>query len=73
MDARQQEVLSLEELATFLKVPKSTVYALLKQRRIPRQKVGRYWRFWKKAFERWLEDPPPLAFADSGNEAGIHH
>ena len=73
MKAQQQEVLSVDELATFLRVAKSTVYALVKQRRIPSQKVGRYWRFRKQAIERWLENQRPLSFDDSAEEAEIQH
>jgi excisionase family DNA binding protein len=59
MNAQQQEVLSVEGLADVLRVPKSTVYALLKQRRIPSQKDGRHWRFRKQSIEKWLDDQPP--------------
>jgi excisionase family DNA binding protein len=73
MKAQQQEVLSVDELATFLRVPKSTIYALVKQRRIPSQKVGRYWRFRKESIERWLENQPRSTFDNSGGNEGFPH
>ena len=51
------EVLTIGELAVYLKVAKSTLYKLSQEGRIPAQKVGRHWRFRKDAIDRWLEDP----------------
>lgn len=51
------EVLTIEELAVYLKIAKSTLYKLSQEGRIPAQKVGRHWRFRKDAIDRWLEDP----------------
>lgn len=51
------EVLTIEELAAYLKIAKSTLYKLSQEGRIPAQKVGRHWRFHKNAIDRWLEDP----------------
>lgn len=49
------QVLTLEELATYLKIPKSTLYKLVQEGRIPGQKLGKQWRFAKKAIDQWLE------------------
>lgn len=49
------QVLTLEELATYLKIPKSTLYKLVQEGRIPGQKLGKQWRFAKRAIDQWLE------------------
>jgi excisionase family DNA binding protein len=49
-------VLNIEELAAYLKIPKSTLYKIVREGRIPSQKVGRHWRFRKGAIDRWLEE-----------------
>lgn len=49
------EVLTIDELAGYLKVAKSTLYKLAQEGRLPAQKVGRHWRFHKGAIDRWLE------------------
>jgi len=49
------DVLTIEELAIYLKIPKSTLYKLAREGKIPSQKIGRCWRFWKGAIRRWLE------------------
>ena len=53
--AIEEEVLTLDELSKYLKIPKSTVYKLCQEGRIPAQKVGRHWRFRKQAIDQWLE------------------
>jgi excisionase family DNA binding protein len=55
MDADDPPILTIDELAGYLKVPKSTVYKLAQEGRIPGQKVGRHWRFRRDAIDRWLE------------------
>lgn len=48
------QVMTLEELATYLKLPKSTIYKLVQEGRIPGQKLGKQWRFGKQAIDQWL-------------------
>lgn len=54
MDRAKQKVMTVEELAEYLRIPKSSVYKLAQEDRIPCQKVGRHWRFHLGAIERWL-------------------
>jgi excisionase family DNA binding protein len=56
MDNEPSDVLTIEELSSYLKISKSTLYKLVREGKIPCQKVGRHWRFRKKAIDRWLED-----------------
>ena len=54
MNIADDNVLTVDELATYLKIPKSTVYKLAQERKLPGQKVGRHWRFSKIVIDRWL-------------------
>lgn len=56
MDEKPGDVLTIEELAAYLKIPKSTLYKLVREGNIPSQKVGRHWRFRKAGIDRWLEE-----------------
>ena len=56
MNERPGDVLTIEELSAYLKIPKSTLYKLVREGKIPCQKIGRHWRFRKEAIDRWLED-----------------
>jgi excisionase family DNA binding protein len=56
------KVLTLEEVAEYLHVHPSSVYRLLKNRRIPAFRMGSDWRFNQESIEQWvkkLEDGQP--------------
>lgn len=48
------ELMTLEEIASYLRVTKKTIHRLLERRGIPATKVGRQWRFNKASIEVWL-------------------
>jgi len=56
MDERKDQILTIDELSSYLKISKSTLYKLAREGKVPRQKVGRHWRFRKEAIDRWLEE-----------------
>lgn len=49
------EIMTIGETAAYLRISKSSLYKLAQEGRIPRQKVGRHWRFRREAIDRWLE------------------
>lgn len=51
------QVLTVDELAIYLKVSRSTLYKLLAEGKVPGQRVGRHWRFSKAVIDRWLAEP----------------
>jgi len=51
-----RDVLTVVDLATYVKVPKSTVYKLAQEGKVPAQKVEKHWRFHKPAIDQWLAD-----------------
>jgi len=48
------ELMTLKELALYLRFTKKTIYGLLKQGNISGIKIGRKWRFEKDAIDHWL-------------------
>jgi excisionase family DNA binding protein len=54
MEVQQDEVLTIEELAAYLKVSKSTLYKLVQEGKLPGQKVGKHWRFLRSTIDDWL-------------------
>ena len=56
MDNVTRDVLTIEELSVYLNVPKSTLYKLVREGKIPAQKIGRHWRFRKEAIDHWLSE-----------------
>lgn len=51
-------VLTIEDLAVYLKLSKSTLYKLCQEGKVPGQKVGRHWRFHRDAVDAWLKTQP---------------
>lgn len=51
-------VLTIEELAEYLKISKSTLYKLAQEGALPGQKIGRHWRFHRDAVDEWLRIEP---------------
>lgn len=50
-------MMTIDDLAAYLQIAKSTLYKLAQEGKVPGQKVGRHWRFSKDAIDRWLEAP----------------
>jgi len=48
------ELLTLDEVCTWLKVPRSWVYRQTREGTIPFVKLGKYLRFFKPQLEKWL-------------------
>lgn len=54
MPGKLNTVMTVEEVAEYLRIPRSSIYTLAQEGRIPCQKVGRQWRFHRIAIDRWL-------------------
>jgi len=54
-----EEVMTLEEVAEYLKIAKPTLYRLLEEGKIPAFKVGNQWRFTKELINQWLWNQIP--------------
>ena len=65
MAIKTNEILTIEELAVYLKIPKSTLYKLVREGKIPSQKVGRHWRFSKRSIDQWFENSPNEALTQT--------
>ena len=48
------ELMTLGEVANYLRVTKKTIYRLLDRNGVPATKVGRQWRFDKASIDAWL-------------------
>lgn len=51
---RRPTIMTLEEVAKYLRVHKSTVYRMAREGTIPATKVANQWRFKKERIDRWL-------------------
>jgi len=51
----QDEVLTLQEVAGFLKIAERTAYMMVQRGDLPGFKVGGQWRFKRKDIDAWME------------------
>lgn len=50
-----EEIMTLKEVAEYLKLAEKTAYRLAAEGKIPGFKVGGSWRFRKDAIENWID------------------
>jgi excisionase family DNA binding protein len=53
------EVLTLEEAASYLRVPIDAVLHMIDSEGLPARRFGADWRFYKVALQAWLGEPHP--------------
>ena len=58
------DILTLEEVASYLRLTPQTIYKWAQEKRIPGAKLGKEWRFRKSIIDRWLDDQ--ILHEDSG-------
>ena len=61
------EILTLEEVAHYLRLKPQTIYKWAQERRIPAVKLGKEWRFRKSVLDRWLDEQM------LGEDSGFSH
>lgn len=66
MSDKPRDVLTLNEVAEYLRIPRSTAYKLAQEGKIPGQKVGRHWRFHRTVVDQWLGIRDESGQKDSG-------
>lgn len=63
----EHEILTLEEVAHYLRLKPQTIYKWAQEKRIPAVKLGKEWRFRRSILDRWLDDQL------LGGESGFGH
>ena len=60
------EILTIEEVATYLKAGRRTVYRLAASGKLPAFKLGGTWRFRRGDLDQWIASRIGKATADEG-------
>jgi len=53
MDQKESEVLTVADVAKYLRVHTATIYKLLKARELPAFRIGADWRFKREHIDEW--------------------
>ena len=48
------EIMTLEEVAEYLKLKPQTIYTWAQEKKIPAAKLGKEWRFKRSMIDRWI-------------------
>jgi excisionase family DNA binding protein len=48
------QLMTIEDVAAYMRVSRFTVYRLAKDRFIPATKIGRQWRFQREEIDQWM-------------------
>jgi excisionase family DNA binding protein len=58
-DARRDpppaDILTIEEVAAYLRLTPQTIYKWAQEKRIPAVKLGKEWRFRRSILDRWID------------------
>ena len=63
------EILTIKQVATYLKVTERTIYRLAGAKKIPAFKVGGTWRFSKADIDAWIKQQS-MEVTDVGRDEG---
>lgn len=55
MDRPFDEILNIKEVSHYLKIPVSTIYKLITERKIPAIKLGKHWRIMKRDLDHLFD------------------
>lgn len=62
------EIMTLEEVAAYLRLKPQTIYTWAQEKKIPAAKLGKEWRFKKSIIEQWFLKHIDDRFNDIINE-----
>ena len=55
MAVKRDKIMTMDDLAEYLKISKSTLYKLAVENKLPGTKIGKRWRFHKDAIDAWVK------------------
>jgi excisionase family DNA binding protein len=50
------EILTIDEVADYLRLTPQTIYKWAQEKRIPAVKLGKEWRFRRSVIDKWFDD-----------------
>jgi len=65
---RADNIMTVKDVAGYLKLAESTIYKLLREGKIPAKKVGGRWRFSRNLLDGWLQEGGKSSSGDEQRE-----
>lgn len=60
----QTDIMTLEEVAEYLRLKPQTIYTWAQEKRIPAAKIGKEWRFRRSIIDKWFDQHMDEKFSD---------
>jgi len=54
MSNEQENIMTLEEVASYLRLKPQTIYTWAQEKKIPAAKLGKEWRFRRDIIDKWF-------------------
>ena len=67
-DSPTADILTVREVAEYLRLAESTVYRLAQDGEIPGRKIGGTWRFLRQELEGWIKQTPHTSMSSVNND-----
>lgn len=67
---REDEILTIKEVASYLKVTERTIYRLSQAKKIPSFKVGGMWRYLRADIDQWIARKSSVGQDDDSHSSG---
>ncbi len=55
MEPLHEKWLTIDELATYIKIGRTKLYGMAQKGQIPAAKIGNQWRFDREEIDRWMK------------------
>lgn len=55
MSQTENEIMTIEEVAAYLRLKPQTIYTWAQEKKIPAAKLGKEWRFKRSVINRWFD------------------
>jgi excisionase family DNA binding protein len=55
MSTPENEIMTIEEVAAYLRLKPQTIYTWAQEKKIPAAKLGKEWRFKRSIINRWFD------------------
>lgn len=65
----ENQIMTLEEVAEYLRVKPQTIYTWAQEKKMPAAKLGKEWRFKKSMIDKWFNDRIDDKFKDYFEES----
>jgi excisionase family DNA binding protein len=66
--SNDDKIMTLEEVAEYLRVKPQTIYTWAQEKKIPAAKIGKEWRFKKSMIDNWFYGFIDEKFKNSNND-----